>query len=343
MVCGDAGGRLFLFCLVNGVWVRVAGALGVSSGYVVGCCFAHEAMYFMYEGGAMEALSAREHGRGGRGAEVSDRVTIQHVEQLIRERREVVGGDFVYAYDDSTLPPIHTGAVLGRPMYSRDRAGRTLKAKLIPAPEEALGMWTLSVIILHLRKGARDGDGWYVDSGVYDLFRRTRAGEAIHQWRHTHKGIAAQLRRWSHSCRRLVLETSAFTIPPPKEVAGAARVHKSVAWGRGRVKRICDLAAGWAHGGEAAAVVFPAAPPGVRMAEWIESQLSSGGDRARGARAAGVQQVSAAFSLAHPRSALDTLMPHPTSRRAPRWIGPCATCAERPWPRVATLARARPS
>ena len=204
-------------------------------------------------------------------------------------------------------------------------------------------MWTLSVIILHLRKGARDGDGWYVDSGVYDLFRRTRAGEAIHQWRHTHKGIAAQLRRWSHSCRRLVLETSAFTIPPPKEVAGAARVHKSVAWGRGRTKRICDLAAGWAHGGEAAAVVFPAAPPGVRMAEWIGSQLSSGGDRARGARAAGVQQVSTAPLWPPPCSALDTLMPHPTSRWAPRWIGPCATCAERPWPRAATLARARPS
>jgi hypothetical protein len=145
------------------------------------------------------------------------------------------------------------------------------------------------------KQGARDGDGWYVDSVVYDLFKRTRGGEAIHQWRHTHKAISAQLRRWAHACRRLVLETSAFTIPPPKEVAVAARGHKSVAWGRGRAKRICDLAAGWAHGGEAVDEVFPAAPPGIRMAEWIDSQLSSGGDRARGARPAGVQQVSTAL------------------------------------------------
>ena len=127
-------------------------------GAVEGACFAHDAVYLLFENGGLESLGVQEHIDGKSSTTIWDRATIDHVARLIRERRQLLEGDFIHTHDDAALPPLHTHASVGRPLFSKDKAGRTGRATVMPTQYESDGMSALCIVITHLRPRAKDGE-----------------------------------------------------------------------------------------------------------------------------------------------------------------------------------------
>ena len=127
-------------------------------GPIEGACFAHDAVYLLFENGGLESLGVQEHIDGKASTTIWDRATIDHVARLIRERRQLVEGDFIHTHDDAALPPLHTHASVGRPLFSKDKAGRTGRATVMPTQYESDGMSALCIVITHLRPRAKDGE-----------------------------------------------------------------------------------------------------------------------------------------------------------------------------------------